>query len=62
MRPDFVELTFHIKVHTRTGHEGPEGGDISTLSLTSALDGWVVNATPRPLYPQERPGTHCIGG
>jgi hypothetical protein len=24
--------------------------------------GWVINATPRPLYPQERPGTHCIGG
>ena len=23
--------------------------------------GWVVNATPRPLYPQERPGAHCIG-
>jgi hypothetical protein len=23
--------------------------------------GWVVNATPRPLYPQERPGTHCTG-
>jgi len=23
---------------------------------------WVVNATPRPLYPQERPGTHGIGG
>jgi hypothetical protein len=23
---------------------------------------WVVNATPRPLYPRERPGTHCIGG
>ena len=22
--------------------------------------GWVVNATPRSLYPQERPGTHCI--
>jgi len=21
--------------------------------------GWVVNATPRPLYPRERPGTHC---
>ena len=20
---------------------------------------WVVNATPRPLYPRERPGTHC---
>jgi len=23
--------------------------------------GWVVNATPRPLYPREGPGTHCIG-
>ena len=24
--------------------------------------GWVINATPRPLYPRERPGTHCVGG
>ena len=24
--------------------------------------GWVFNATPRPLYPWKRPGTHCIGG
>jgi len=24
--------------------------------------GWVVNVTPRPLYPRERPGAHCIGG
>jgi hypothetical protein len=23
---------------------------------------WVVNAAPRPLYPRERLGTHCIGG
>ena len=23
--------------------------------------GWVVNATPRPIYPRERPGTLCIG-
>jgi len=22
----------------------------------------VANATPRPLYPRERPGRHCIGG
>ena len=22
----------------------------------------MANATPRPLYPRERPGTHCIGG
>ena len=33
------------------------------FSLTSALDvGWVINATPRPLDPQERPGTLCTGG
>jgi hypothetical protein len=24
--------------------------------------GWMVNATPRPLYPRERLDTHCIGG
>jgi hypothetical protein len=24
--------------------------------------GWVVNATPRPLCPRERTGTHCIRG
>jgi len=24
--------------------------------------GWVVNATPRPLYPRERSGTHCTLG
>jgi hypothetical protein len=24
--------------------------------------GWMVIATPRPLYPRKRPGTHCIGG
>jgi len=23
---------------------------------------WVVNVTPRPLYPRERPSTHCVGG
>ena len=50
------------KVLPRTGHEGPEGEQIcsSTLPSTSALDGGgAVNATPRPLYPRERPGTHC---
>ena len=24
--------------------------------------GWVVNATLRPLYPRETPGTHCLEG
>ena len=53
------------KGHPLTGHKGPEGEYMysSTLSSKSTLDGgWVVNATPWPLYLQERPGTHCIGG
>ena len=30
--------------------------------MTSALRWrWVFNTTPRPLYLQERPGTHCTG-
>jgi hypothetical protein len=24
--------------------------------------GLVANATPRPLYPRDKPGTYCIGG
>ena len=24
--------------------------------------GWVGDATPRQLYPMQRPGTHCTGG
>jgi hypothetical protein len=27
-----------------------------------AKAGWVVNATPRPLYPRETPGTYRMGG
>jgi hypothetical protein len=27
-----------------------------------ARRGWVVSTMPRPLYPRERPGTHCTGG
>jgi hypothetical protein len=52
------------KVCPRTGHEGPEWEEMysSTLPLTSAMGGWVINATPWTLYPRERPGTDCIGG
>jgi hypothetical protein len=50
------------KVHPITGHEGPKVEYNYTLSLTSALDiECAVNATPRPLYPHERNGTHCTG-
>ena len=41
------------KVHQRTDHEGPEGEQRYSATLSSNLGarwGWVVNVTPRPLY------------
>jgi hypothetical protein len=39
------------------------GRDIALLFLDlGARRGWVVSTTARPLYPLERPGTHCTGG
>ena len=60
-----LQAVLKDKVHPRTCHEGSEGEQIysSTLPSTSPLDsGWVVSTTPRPLYPQERPGIYCING
>jgi hypothetical protein len=34
--------------------------DLHMLDL-GARRGWMVSITPRPFYPQERPGTHCTG-
>ena len=50
-----VIVVLSFKVRFGRGLEGPEGEQRydSTLSLSSALDGWVVNATPRPLYPRK---------
>jgi len=44
------------KVHPVICHEDPEGSiGIAPIFLDlGARLGWVVNATPRPLYPQER--------
>ena len=44
-----MPLRLQGKGHPRTGHEGPEGEQMysSTLSLTSALDGGGLS-TPRP--------------
>jgi hypothetical protein len=58
----------HQNKITVTGHQGPRGGvegsrGIALLILNlGARRGWVVSTTPRPLYPRERPGTHCTGG
>ena len=53
------------KVPPRTGHEGSEGEQrySCTLSLTSALDGvGGQRHAPAALPPGKKPGTHCIGG
>ena len=39
-----------------------EGTVCIAVSVISAKWRWLVNATPRPLYPRERLGTRCIGG
>jgi hypothetical protein len=39
------------------------GRGIALLFLDlGASRGWVVSTMSRPLYPRERPGTHCTGG
>jgi hypothetical protein len=40
---------------------GDRGIALHYLDL-GARRGWVVSITPRPLYPRERPRTHCTGG
>jgi hypothetical protein len=58
-----LDSTLLVCTHPRIDHEVPKGEwRYSSLSLTSALDGGGVDDTPRPLYPRERPGTHCTGG
>ena len=55
--PNYICVEGKAKVHPRTGHEGPEGEQMysSTLTSTSALDlGWMVNDTTQPLYPPVR--------
>ena len=54
--PKFYPVDYKGKGHPRTGHEGPEGNRwIAVLFLQhGARWGWVVKATPRPLYPWER--------
>jgi len=54
-----------VKFYSRTRHEGTESGVevylYSFFNLGARWE-WLVKATPRPLYPWERAGTHCTGG
>jgi len=53
-----------VKIRLRAGLEDPVGGVEVWLYSFFNLGArwWVVSGTPRPLYPRERPGTHCRGG
>jgi hypothetical protein len=42
-------------------HKGSRGIALLILDF-DATRGWVVSTTPRQLYPQETPRTHCTGG
>jgi hypothetical protein len=48
----------------RNRPEDPEGGRGIALLFPDlgVRRRWVVSTTPRPLYPREKPGTHCTGG
>ena len=46
---------------TTKAQRGSRGIALLFLDLC-AIWGWVVSATPRPLYSRERPDTHCIWG
>ena len=55
-----VKLKLNLEQATKA-QRGSTGIALLFFNL-GARWGWVVNATPRPLYPLKRPGTHCIGG
>jgi len=53
-------MKFTLQQATKT-HRGVEVYLQSFFNF-GARSVWVVNAAPWPLYPLERPDTHCIGG
>jgi hypothetical protein len=59
----WIHATDCVKVH-RNRLEDPEGVRVIALLFLDlgARRGWMVSTKLRPLYPRERPGTHCTGG
>jgi hypothetical protein len=56
----------NIKVKVTLEHTTKAQGEVALYLYSffnlGARVRLVVKATPRPLYPRERPGTHCTGG
>ena len=62
-RPVIISEIFLKKIHKFGAETQAKTNTVfkqSALALGSRWR-WVVNATPRPLYPRERPGAHCTG-
>jgi hypothetical protein len=55
---------YEIKFTPEQATKAQRGVEVSLYSFFNIGTkwGWVVNDKPQPLYPRERPGTHCIGG
>jgi hypothetical protein len=49
-----VVVVIKVKFAPEQAMKAQKRGSSSTLSLTSALWGWVVNDTPQSLYPRQR--------
>jgi hypothetical protein len=54
----FIIVQFFLEQVTKA-QRGSTCTAVLFLELRHSM-GWVVKATPRPLYPWERAGTHCI--
>jgi hypothetical protein len=61
LSPPKFNVKVKDKVRPRTGHEAQKKSIGTALFFNfGARWAWVVKATPRPFYPRERPGIHCI--
>ena len=66
----YINIYIHFKVNimVNSPQNRPRrprvGVEVYLYSFFNLGARWVcvVSATPRPLYPLERPGSHCIGG
>jgi hypothetical protein len=61
----WLRLSKNVKVKVKQSHYRTEqaqrvgSGIVLLFRYLEARRGWVVSLKPRPLYPRERPGTHC---
>jgi hypothetical protein len=58
IKPYVIKVKFTQEQATKA-EKGKRGIALLFLNLGTRW-WWVVNTTPWPLYPQEKPGAHCI--